>query len=108
MKKPTQSGFTLVELLLVIAIISLIMSIAIANMQNSRYDAYNAAIRQEVRQLVNQARIEYSQIGRFATVNIPADNGFRTLDTCSDKGITDTSILNTCFLLRATRMKILD
>ncbi len=62
-----QSGFSLIELLIVIAIILIILSIALPQMSKSRMNAQEMAAVAEIR-TINQAEVQYqSQFGQFAT-----------------------------------------
>ncbi len=62
-----ERGFSLIELLIVIAIILIILSIALPQMSKSRMNAQEMAAIREV-QTINQAQVQYqSQFGQFAT-----------------------------------------
>lgn len=62
-----QRGFSLIELLIVIAIILIILSIALPQMSKSRMHAQEMSAVAEMRTL-NQAEIQYqSQFGQYAT-----------------------------------------
>jgi type IV pilus assembly protein PilA len=66
-RRARQRGFSLIELLIVIAIILIILSIALPQMSKSRMNAQEMAAIREV-QTINQAQIQYqSQFGQFAT-----------------------------------------
>ncbi len=66
-RRAGQRGFSLIELLIVIAIILIILSIALPQMSKSRMNAQEMAAIREV-QTINQAQIQYqSQFGQFAT-----------------------------------------
>jgi type IV pilus assembly protein PilA len=66
-RRAGQRGFSLIELLIVIAIILIILSIALPQMSKSRMNAQEMAAIREV-QTINQAEIQYqSQFGQFAT-----------------------------------------
>ncbi len=65
--RPRQSGFSLIELLIVIAIILIILSIALPQMSKSRMNAQEMSAVAEMH-TINQAEIQYqSQYGQFAT-----------------------------------------
>ncbi|MBV9265945.1 MAG: prepilin-type N-terminal cleavage/methylation domain-containing protein, partial [Acidobacteriaceae bacterium] len=62
-----QQGFSLIELLIVIAIILIILAIAVPKMSQSRMHAQEMAAIAEV-QTVNKAELQYySQFGQYAT-----------------------------------------
>jgi type IV pilus assembly protein PilA len=62
-----QRGFSLIELLIVIAIILIILSIALPQMSKARMHSQEMAAMAEVR-TINQVQIQYqSQFGKFAT-----------------------------------------
>jgi prepilin-type N-terminal cleavage/methylation domain-containing protein len=62
-----QRGFSLIELLIVIAIILIILSIALPQMSKSRMHAQEMSAIAEI-QTINQAEVQYqSQFGQFAT-----------------------------------------
>ena len=63
-----EAGFSLIELLIVIAIILIILSIALPQMSKSRMHAQEMAAIEEIH-TINQAEVQYqSQFGSFATV----------------------------------------
>ena len=65
--RPNQRGFSLIELLIVIAIILIILSIALPQMGKARMHSQEMAAIAEVR-TINQAEIQYqSQYGQYAT-----------------------------------------
>jgi len=65
-RRALQRGFSLIELLIVIAIILIILSIALPQMSKSRMNAQEMAAIREI-QTINQAQVQYqSQFGQFA------------------------------------------
>jgi type IV pilus assembly protein PilA len=65
-RRPRESGFSLIELLIVIAIILIILSIALPQMSKSRMHAQEMAAIEELH-TINQAEVQYqSQFGQFA------------------------------------------
>ena len=66
-RRRTQRGFSLIELLIVIAIILIILSIALPQMSKSRMNAQEMAAVAEMSTL-NKAEVQYySQFGQYAT-----------------------------------------
>src|SRR5579875_4124346 len=66
-RRRRQRGFSLIELLIVIAIILVILSIALPQMGKARMHAQEMSAIAEVR-TINQAEIQYqSQFGQYAT-----------------------------------------
>ncbi len=69
MKKNTQSGFSLLELLLVVTIIGVIAAIGVPNFQKGLRAAENGAAFAQMR-VISTAQISYfSQNGRFALLS---------------------------------------
>jgi type IV pilus assembly protein PilA len=71
MKQPKKhrrsQGFSLIELLIVIAIILIILAVAIPSLASARMNATEMAVYKEV-QTINTMQVQYmSQFGRFAT-----------------------------------------
>ncbi len=65
-RRPARRGFTLVELLIAVAIISLLLTVAILNLQSAHRNANEVAVMREV-QTVYQAQTQYhSQFGEYA------------------------------------------
>ena len=78
-RRARQGGFSLIELLIVIAIILIILSIALPQMSKSRMHAQEMAAIEEVG-TINKAEIQYySQFNQYATtlaqLGPPAANG---------------------------------
>ena len=66
-RRNSQRGFSLIELLIVIAIILIILSIALPQMSKSRMNAQEMSAVAQLR-TINQAEVQYqSQFGQFAT-----------------------------------------
>src|SRR5947199_2563175 len=66
-RRRNQQGFSLIELLIVIAIILIILSIALPQMSKSRMNAQEMSAIAEIR-TINQAQVQYqSQFGQYAT-----------------------------------------
>jgi prepilin-type N-terminal cleavage/methylation domain-containing protein len=65
--RPRQAGFSLIELLIVIAIILIILSVALPQMSKSRMHAQEMAAIEEM-STINKAEIQYySQFNQYAT-----------------------------------------
>jgi prepilin-type N-terminal cleavage/methylation domain-containing protein len=66
-RRAAERGFTLIELMIVIAIILIIAAIAVPKLSNQRQNAQEMAAIQQIRTL-HQAQIQYyGQFGRYAT-----------------------------------------
>lgn len=82
MKKNTQSGFSLIELLLVVTIIGIIAAIGIPSFQKGIRSAENGAAFANLRTMSAVQISFYSQNGRFANLselNAAHNNAFGTL-----------------------------
>ena len=90
MKKNTQSGFSLIELLLVVTIIGIIAALGVPSFQRGIRSADNGAAFANLRTMSAVQVSFYSQKGRFANLselNTWHNNGFGTL---SDSGTSIT------------------
>jgi prepilin-type N-terminal cleavage/methylation domain-containing protein len=72
----TSSAFTIVELLLVIAIIGILTSVILGSLRGARDDGFDAKIKSEMAVLAKRARVEESQNLTFDVVC--GSNGFST------------------------------
>ncbi|MEK7586000.1 MAG: type II secretion system protein [Patescibacteria group bacterium] len=68
MKRPnkTRSGFTLIELMVVISVITFMSSVVFSALGNARAKAKDSVIRQEVLQLANLLELEYLNTRSYA------------------------------------------
>jgi prepilin-type N-terminal cleavage/methylation domain-containing protein len=84
--KNSNSGFTLVELILVIAIIGVLSSIVLASLNNARNRAKDVAIKMEVAQLVNLATIDSVDTGSYCNFQGDDTSSWITAmgETCED------------------------
>lgn len=68
-KSRTKSGFTLIELLVVIAIIGILSTVVVVSLNSAREKGNIAAIKSTLKQLYNQAQINYTLNGSYAGSN---------------------------------------
>jgi general secretion pathway protein G len=80
----TERGFSLVELLIVVAIISLIVAIAIPNLRTARQSANSASAIQSLRTVTTAEYLYKEQHGRFGTLAELGPEG--TLDVSLSSG----------------------
>ena len=67
-----KKGFTLLELIVVIAIISLLTSIILASLSTSRAKANDTAIKSNLTQIKNAAGLQYENMkGCYSNINAP-------------------------------------
>ena len=68
-KKNLMYGFTLIELMIVIAIIGMLSTIILANLSNSRKQAKNSTIKNQMQSMKSEAELMYaSNNGSYANV----------------------------------------
>ncbi|OGI68226.1 hypothetical protein A2738_02040 [Candidatus Nomurabacteria bacterium RIFCSPHIGHO2_01_FULL_42_15] len=77
-----KKGFTLIELLVVIAIVSLLASVVLASLTDARGKGKDAAIKEEISQLVNLAELNYNDYGDYC--NLQEGDWIGTDNLCSD------------------------
>ena len=65
--RPNESGFSLIELLIVIAIILIILAIALPKLNQARMNAQETAAISQIETLHKAETMYYSQFGRYAT-----------------------------------------
>jgi len=79
MRRANERGFSLIELLIVIAIILIILAIAVPQMNNVRQNAQEMAAVAQIRTIQQAETQYYSQFGDYATaltqLGPPAGNG---------------------------------
>jgi prepilin-type N-terminal cleavage/methylation domain-containing protein len=76
-----QGGFTLIELMVVIAIIGLLASVILASLSTARKKSKDSVIRQEVIQMRNLLELEYSTSGNYT--NLLNTNFITYVPTCN-------------------------
>ena len=65
--RPNEGGFSLIELLIVIAIILIILAIALPKLNQARMNAQETAAISQIETLHKAETMYYSQFGRYAT-----------------------------------------
>jgi prepilin-type N-terminal cleavage/methylation domain-containing protein len=67
-------GFTLIELLVVIAIIGILSSVVIASLNSAREKGKIAAIKSNLRNMVPQMELSYSDVGNYSAISTGGTN----------------------------------
>jgi prepilin-type N-terminal cleavage/methylation domain-containing protein len=67
-------GFTLIELLVVIAIIGILSSVVLASLNSARTKGQIAAIKSNLKNMISQAELAYSNVGNYSTACTSVDN----------------------------------
>lgn len=68
-KRSNQSGFTLVELLIVVIILAVLASVAIPQFSSSTDDAKSAALDSSLAEMRNAVELYYHQHGEYPSIN---------------------------------------
>jgi prepilin-type N-terminal cleavage/methylation domain-containing protein len=95
----TNSGFTLIEVMLVIAIIGLLVSVVMSNLRDARESARDTAITQQVRTMTNIFEYERNKVGTYQNYDIGIIGNNGLTDTCADKnfqGEFEAKLLELC------------
>jgi prepilin-type N-terminal cleavage/methylation domain-containing protein len=74
MERPTNKGFSLIEILVVIAIIGVLSAIILASLAASRNKAIDAAIKHQLSDMRPAAELIYTNTGSYDTVCSPNTN----------------------------------
>jgi prepilin-type N-terminal cleavage/methylation domain-containing protein len=82
--KSNHQGFTIIELLVVVAIVSIVASIVMINLNSSRLKARDTSIKAEVRQLRNLIELDFSETGSYA--NLQPLQWYATANDCATLG----------------------
>ncbi len=95
-KKQNNRAFTLIELLVVVAIIGILSSVVLASLNSAREKSNVALIKSTLKQLYNQAQINFTENGSFTNSNVsladltctgPGNNLAKIVQPLIDKGI---------------------
>lgn len=82
-------GFTLIELMVVVAIVGLLASIVLVNTQRSRFQAHDAQIQSLMHQLRNAAEMSYSQSENYGAV---CDENNNTVSDSGEFGVVERAV----------------
>ena len=77
LRKQSQAGFTLLEMLVVISIIGILISMLLVNFQSSRERARDAARKADMRQIKSALRLYYNDFQQY-----PANDGSNRILGC--------------------------
>ena len=91
-----KTGFTLLELLVVIAIIGILASVVLGSLSSARESAIEAAIKQNISSVINQAALYYEKNGSYGDEIAPVASGVcnvtdGTLDHMFEPGVENGS-----------------
>ncbi|MFA6365326.1 MAG: type II secretion system protein [Candidatus Paceibacterota bacterium] len=78
--KNNQKGFTLIEMLVVVAIVGLLSSIVVVGLGGARSKARDAKRLSEVQQILNWAELNYAQTGYPTTASTTASTALTLKD----------------------------
>lgn len=81
-KNTAQSGFTLIEILVVMVIIGVVASIGLGNFQSSQIKGRDATRKSDLKQIANALETYYNDKGQYPTDNSGLINGCANGSTC--------------------------
>src|SRR3954468_21369235 len=97
-RAPRSSGFTIIELLVVIVIIGIVAAIAVATFGNTRKKAYTAAMKSDLRNLVAAEEAyfsdssSYARAGDTTRLNFKSSPGVSTPDIAVGAGYWSATV----------------
>ncbi len=77
-----QKGFTLIELLVVISIIGILSSVVLASLNSARQKGQIAAIKSNLKNMVSQMELAYSDNGNYGGINAAGNPPYRPSTVC--------------------------
>lgn len=87
-RKQIQSGFSLIELLVVISIIAVLVAVGLPNFLSARERTKDSRKKTELSQMKTALRLYFNDYGKYPDPSVPAVG---QIDGCGDNGTTQCS-----------------